>query len=510
MKETTPTLNRRNHDLKIVWLLCILATLHIFIFSAAFPFDNNMDEAQHFDLVVRYAHGDLPRGLETMGEESSKYFLTFGSPEYTSPPGSFTNGIYPTPFWLHRVGTPEEKTLRAAAYVQASKSWGIVKKLPKWTNYESSEQPLYYIIAGAWWNLGEAIGLDGLHLLYWLRFLNILFVLSAVVVASIAAKLAFPENKFIQFSVPAIIAFLPQFSFYSIENDVASPLAIGIVLIALIKFWRAEIPDPRCGIFLGSAMAASFLVKLSNAPMLAVAGAIVFWKLFQIARNAKLRAAIPSFIAWFLCAAIPVGAWLAWTKYAFGDFTGTAAKLQFITWTPKPFLQWWHHPIFSPAGIWTFLSETLVMFWQGDLHWAGSLFDRPFPDAIYVLLSISFVSLALLQLRRATPQQRPVLFWSLAFLAANAAFFIYLSIRYDFGICPYPSKEHPFFVAGRLILGMLIPFLLLFQFGMHSLLRDLKTWIQFAALGAFLLFMLISEIVTDWPVFHSQYNWYHM
>jgi len=35
-------------------------------------------------------------------------------------------------------------------------------------------------------------------------------------------------------------------------------------------------------------------------------------------------------------------------------------------------------------------------------------------------------------------------------------------------------------------------------------------WARPAVLIAMILFMLIAETVTDWPVFFSQYNWFHM
>jgi hypothetical protein len=65
--------------------------------------------------------------------------------------------------------------------------------------------------------------------------------------------------------------------------------------------------------------------------------------------------------------------------------------------------------------------------------------------------------------------------------------------------------------AGRLILGALIPFLLLYLYGMDYMLRGTKNkWLWPVALSGMILFMLISEIVTDWQVFFSQYNWYHL
>jgi hypothetical protein len=74
-----------------------------------------------------------------------------------------------------------------------------------------------------------------------------------------------------------------------------------------------------------------------------------------------------------------------------------------------------------------------------------------------------------------------------------------------------PSQEHPYLDEGRLILGAMVPGLLLYLYGLNYLLQDAKKhWIRPAALGLIILFMLISEIVTDWTVFSSQYNWYHL
>jgi uncharacterized membrane protein len=61
------------------------------------------------------------------------------------------------------------------------------------------------------------------------------------------------------------------------------------------------------------------------------------------------------------------------------------------------------------------------------------------------------------------------------------------------------------------LLGALIPFLLLYLSGINFLLRDVKNkWARPMTLAAMILFMLISEIISDWPVFQSQYNWYHL
>jgi len=84
-------------------------------------------------------------------------------------------------------------------------------------------------------------------LLYWLRFLNLFFVGALVWLGYITARLVFPEREFLRLGVPALLAFVPQSAFYSIQNDVLSPLAFGAAFICLVKLLRADIPGVRLG-----------------------------------------------------------------------------------------------------------------------------------------------------------------------------------------------------------------------------------------------------------------------
>ena len=504
-----------SNERKWVLLLCLLAAVHVFIFSAAFPFFNNMDETYHFDLVVKYSHGNLPRGIGPMGEESSLYTMTYASPEFMHVARHFPGGRYPTPFWMQSTNAQSKTSQREAAFQKAAVAWRTAKNLQAWKSYESSQPPLYYAVTGLWWHIGQWLGFTGLQLLYWVRFLNILFVVSLVQTGYFAARMIFPENLFLRIGVPALLAFIPQTVFYSIENDVLSPLCFGLAFMCLLKWLSAENPGIRLGIFTGLALAATFLAKLSNLPLLAGSGIFLALNIFRLAKNGKGRAARPALTALILCAGLPVGGWLAWTKYAFGDFTGTAEKIQFLTWTLKPFHEWWHHPLFSPQGFWTFISELLATFWQGEFQWHGQSLGLPVVDAVYVILTICFFALTLVGLHPrfsiVTGPQRQALWLSFLCLAAAIVFTAFLSVIYDFGLGTNPSQDHPYFTSGRLILGALIPFLLLYLYGLDYLLRDLgNNWVRFVALAGMISFMLISESVIDWPVFASQYNWYHL
>ncbi|HEX4349883.1 MAG TPA: DUF2142 domain-containing protein, partial [Verrucomicrobiae bacterium] len=435
------------------------------------------------------------------------YAMTYGSPEFTGLPQQSPGGQFPAPFWWKAANEP---AARLQAFQKAEVDWQTARTLPYWQNYESSQQPLYYALAGAWWRLEKIAGLTGLRALYGLRFFNMLPVIAFVWLAHRIARLVFPENIFMRLGVPALAAIFPQQSFYSIQNDVLSPVCGGLVVFTLIQLWHADAPGMRPGIFAGLAMAAAFLAKLGNAPLLAISALLVLAKIVCLHRTGKLRAAWPAMAALCICAALPTAAWLAWTKHAFGDYPGTAAKIAFITWTPKPFAEWWHHPLFTPQGFWTFLSELIAAFWQGEIHWHNAPFDVPLLEAGYVVASLTFILLALVHSRRAGGGQRWMLWFSFACLAAGVMFLASLSIRFDFGISPDPSRQHPYFIAGRLLTGALIPFLLLFIHGFDRVLRHAPNTAKLTALAALLLVFLAAEAVAMAPVFHSQYNWYHL
>ncbi len=228
----------------------------------------------------------------------------------------------------------------------------------------------------------------------------------------------------------------------------------------------------------------------------------------------NLQRARPALGALAICAGLPMAAWMTWCKKNFGDFTGSILKIQVLGWTNKPFAQWFYHPIFTPKGFWFFVSGNFSTFWQGELLWQRKPLAIPEVDRFYACLTLGLCFIALIALlnRRSTlsSQQRVAMVFGFACVLAMFAFFALLSVKYDFQDCFYPSREHPFFTSGRLMLGMLIPFLLLFALGLDRLLGKTGESIKYTVLVALLLFMLGSEITVDWRIFPNVYNWYHM
>src|ERR1039458_335144 len=274
-----PATFSESQERSIVWLLCLLAPIPVFVFSAAAPFFNNVDEQIHLDLAVKYSQGHIPRSLEPVSAEVVPYATLYGSPEYVGIPANFPGGQFPPPPWMQ----PLEKV--RPALIAKTAVWRAV------TNYEAAQPPLYYTLAALWWRLGKVCGFHDGRLLYWLRFLKLLVVAILVCGDLRAARLVLPICRFLRLGVPALLAFIPQSAFYSIQNDVLSPLAFGAAFILLVRLLRAEIPGVRLGTLTGLALAATFLPKISNLPLLAVSGtgAIVFCgkKRYQLIASKK-------------------------------------------------------------------------------------------------------------------------------------------------------------------------------------------------------------------------------
>jgi hypothetical protein len=190
-----------------IGLLCLIAGVRTFLFCAGFPFFNNADEQAHFDVVLKYSQGHLPRGMERFSGESARYFVQYGSPEFFMSPEAFPDGRFPAPAW----SSPAEGT--SAAVSATEQAWSDA------TNPESWQPPLYYAIAGLWLKSGQLCGFSDGHLLYWVRFLNVLFLVALVWLSSLAAREFFPQQKWVALCVPVLVAFLPQDMFYGIEND---------------------------------------------------------------------------------------------------------------------------------------------------------------------------------------------------------------------------------------------------------------------------------------------------
>ncbi|MGA2965767.1 MAG: DUF2142 domain-containing protein [Terriglobales bacterium] len=485
----------------LVLALCCLAAIRVFVYSAAFPFFNNVDEGAHFDLVLKYSHGLVPRQLDLVSVEASNYMTLYGSPEYLLKPQQFPNRKFPPPIWT--------------ASEQAKAAMMARRAAARHPNTESSQAPLYYAAAALWLHLGQLFGVSGGFLLYWIRFLNVFLAAALVWLGFAAARLVFPEGQFVRLGVPVLLAVLPQDIFYSIQNDVLSPLCFGMAFIALVRWLRADVPSRWLGLCTGLSLAAVCLVKVSNLPLVAVAAVAVLVQAWRLARAGKLRAAALALTLLLLSAALPIACWAAWNLHNFGDLTGSGPKIAMLGWTRKPVGEWLHHPIFTLRGIWYFWSALMASFWRGEFVWGMQRLAWPAVDAFYWISSAVLAGIAMVGLfprfAPASKPQREALWLALSAFIAAVGYLALLSIVFDYGKCFYPSRANPYFVSGRLLAGALIPFFLIYLYGLEWAAKRLKCeallwWI----LAAMVVLMAGSQIALDRVAFSSPWNWFHL
>lgn len=506
---TSAESNSSRNERFLILMLCAVAAFRVFIFSAAFPFFSNIDENLHFDLITQYSHGQIPHSFDRPKEETLNWIVPYASPEFVFPPDYFSDGKYPPPIWKQSWSKvePEIAATRAA--------WSSE------INFESSQPPLYYAIAGLWWRAGQQIGLSGIESLYWIRFLNVALMAIVVWLAYVAARTIAPERLDVRVGAPLLVAFIPQNVFYAMNSDVLSPLCFGVLFLCVLKWLRTDAPGLLLAAVTGVAIACTYLTKLSNLPLIAIAVAVVVARLVATSRRTP-RAGLSALAALLLCAAVPIGGWMVWLKLQFGDFTGSAAKIALLGWTRKPFVEWWRHPIFKPSGLWIFWSDLIAHFWRGEVGWHGKPFNWRIADGLFTTSSAVFIAAAILGLRKQfglSAFQRQAIGVAILTVATGIAFLALLSIQFDFGGCINPSRSHPYFTSGRLLTGALIPFALSYVYGISCLCRlamsgfrqahSIGTVSALVVLGAIIVFSQASEIFITRPVFASEHNWFH-
>src|SRR5947207_2325363 len=361
------------HERKLILLFCAIAALRVLMFSAAFPFFNNVDEQAHVDLVIKYARGEVPRDLGHYSPESAVYFSLYGSPEYFTSPDQLKSGTFPPPNWT----LPAEQR---DAVVNRSEAWWESNE-----NHESGEPPLYYAVGGLWLNLGRAFGVTGAWLLYWVRFLNVFVAAILVWLGFLAARLVFPNNQFMCVGVPLLLAIWPQSTAYSTTSDSLSPLCFGIAFVGLLKFFEADRASLVVAAWTGLALASACLAKTTNLALLPVAGLDLIFAIRRFSQQRTLRGHLVAIAVLIGSAAVPVALWFAWNLHTFGDLTATASKVEFLDWTRKPLNKWWPHPIFTFAGLKEFWLPSMASFWRGEFIWHGQRLASQLSDGFYWL-----------------------------------------------------------------------------------------------------------------------------
>jgi tetratricopeptide (TPR) repeat protein len=488
----------RAHGARVVALLCAYAALRILILAAAFPLFNNVDEQWHLISIQMYARGDWPpKDLPQTGPQSAAVIAYYQTTEYLTP----SNEMDSAP------SIPYYRLPRAGAYPYVVQSYQEWLRNP---NPEAQSAPLYYLLGAAWYRAGEALGIRSWELPYWVRFLNAVVYGLLIWASYCLVRKVYPDRIFLWLGVPALLAVFPQDVYFGMNREVLSAPMTALALLLMVK--TLDEPGRKIWLLLATSLLVglTFLVDVSNC-VLYGAFALMLWFWARqcmpksIARTGMvMAAALPSLL--------PPFTWMLRNYLVMGDLTGSRAKIALLTWTMKPWKEIFHHPIFTVSGACYFLGNLVQRFWRGEYVWHAKAMSWPPADWLYLLSSLIMVTAFAAQLLRGwkkkTPVQRLTESQSLFLVLASVLFMAVISLLFDFHTCPSPSREHPFFVAGRIISGALLPFVLIYVAGMESLLRPIRNWLPAAVLSCLLVFITITEAQVRRAPFSSPYNFF--
>jgi hypothetical protein len=493
--------SRARAEWTFVLILCCLAAVRVFVFSAAFPFFNHVDEDQHFDLVYKYSSGRLPTAeLESIDFRAAELIVLYHSPEYLSTPAEWGKAGFPPPRWTN------EEVAKSKHFAQ------IVSKRAKHPNYQTASPPVYYAAAGAWCNLGRGLGFQGGQLLYWIRFLNALIIAAIVWTSYGLARSTATSASPAVLLLPALVAFFPHDVFYLINSDALSPLLFAIAFLMMIHV-RYESRSLGYHIVAGIMVAATLLTELSNLAIFVALAVVVVLAARDLLRGRLRREAGWRLGALVASALLPVAWWVLRNATLFGNATATDRKVRYLGWVAKPFGEMWNHPLFSLEGFSFFFAQLTRTFWRGGVLWHLEEVIWPPLDFFFVGSTGLFIAVAcvgLIRERRTGGARHFALSMGVLSLAVSVLFLMVMSLRFDFGESKYPSRDVPYFVSGRLILGVLVPFLLIYLDGLARCLRKLKRSTPAIAVASLVLIVTAAEFWLHAEVFRSRFNWYHL
>jgi len=481
---------------------CGFAVLRVLALAAAFPLFNPVDETSHYEMVYEYSRGILPgEDLRKVDPAMARIFSLYGSDEYLVPQEVLQR--------FHR-------DLPLPALPAALREYYYPKRLQFFeaqSNIETQAPPAYYLLAAVWYRFGEWLGAKDWLIAYWVRFLNAILYGGFVWIAYLFVKEIYPERPFLCAGVPALLAVFPQDLFYGVNRDVLSPLLVGLFLLLLFRTLRAETGAYPEMLGAGALAGIAFLTDVSNFVLYGALLAVLLVKSRKAEKLATPGHEQKMLAASFVCAvALPL-LWMARNRVVMGDFTESHAKLLYLGWIMKPWAEWWQHPIFTAAGAWYFVRELIGSYWRGEYVWArGALRNAP-AEYFYLYSTLAaiaaFLAYFFARRKQGSALERLNNYLSLYLLSASVVFLAGISLLFDFQDCPYPSRAAPYVVSGRIIIGTLLPFLVMYLSGWEILFRPLRKYVHpIFPLLVVCAAILCAEITVALAPYHSHFNFY--
>jgi Predicted membrane protein (DUF2142) len=472
--------------------VCLLGGVRVFVGSAAMPPFNEVDEMQHFDLVHKFARGYWPSwDTEFIDPDVAALRVQCGSTEFHRGPKE----TIPPPVWA----TPDgpERT----AFVNVN-----VRELILSPNHEGHSPPAYYAVAGYWYEIGRLLGMKDAYAFYWMRFFNVPIFVSLIVVARQFAREYLPARQ----GPPLLIllALFPSTAFLSVTCDGFSALLFAMAFYLLLRW--LDRPSAVSAFVAGLAVAATILNKLTNIVILIPCGIVLLLDLQRCRREARPAVAWLRSLILVLTVSVLVGGWVARNRSLFGDWTGDSFKLYVQHWKLKK-AGIFEHPLVSLRGQSFFWTMLIPSFWFGDVSWRAQSIPPEWIRWLAIVLSPTLVLAAAAQLGANRDSLRSPLTIAVSLLVVGFAVLslIVVSMIFDFTNAPFPSGDAPYLFCGRLLLGVLVPFLTLLITGIQYVSGG-RARAGHVLFGVLCLMVIADQYAMLQVMLPSPFNWFHL
>jgi hypothetical protein len=487
----------KNSLQKFIVILSIVAGIKILFFSFALPFFP-LDEELHFDAVHKFATGyKIQRELPGFDTASAELIELYHSPEFLRAPLP-GKPFLPLPWWC----TPSQEHLPPELAFRVN-TWQQLR------NVEIDAPPMYYIIAAEWYKLGRLLGYDGIFILYWVRSLNAIACIALIILAWLFVRECYPDNEFLQISVPIFLLVFPQDSLlFIIPNAIFAPF-MALTLLLLVKLLKN--PSRGIAIYIAAGFVAACTALLGFGNFVVVIPLFwIVWANFKNSQQPNRQALLGKISVMLAVAGAPVALWVIHNKLVLGNLSGSKTKQQYLDWSIQPVSQMLHHPLFSMHGFSYFISTLCHNFWRGEMNWHFAP-RTAWIDHFYLWSSILFCGIFAVAVLRSKTDENGVRRFtdviSIAVVSASVLFLMAISIPFDFGRCFYPSRALPYFVSGRIIIGVLLPFLIMYLRGLQITVERISKKINplHVSLGlAGVIF--VTETVSFAPIMASHFT----
>ena len=481
---------------------CCVGALRVLIFAAGFPLFNPVDEPSHYEMVHEYSKGFWP-GAELMktDPEMARIFSLYGTDEYLVRKDVLQKFHRDVPL----PGLPQD--LREYYYPRRMTFW------LRQSNIETQSPPAYYLLAGGWYRVGALLGLRDWAIAYWTRFLNGILYGAFVWVAYRFVERVYPERTFLCAGTPLLLAVFPQDVFFGVNRDVLSPLLGALILLLLFRALANESGGHRDLVAAGVLTGVAFLAEVSNFVLFGVLLAVLLMRSRSAERAGNQGNEQLVYAGGLLAAvALPV-VWMVRNRVVMGDFTASHEKTFYLGWIVRPWNEIWGHPIFTHSGMWYFVRELIGSFWRGEIAWAHTALRNGAAELFYLYSTLALLVCFTAHFFWERKDQSALQRWSgwsaIYLLGLSVVFMAAISVPYDFQECVYPSRAAPYFVSGRIIIGALLPFVVMYLNGLEFLLRPLRTYTHpIFVLLAVCVGVIIAESTIAQVVFRSHFNFY--